>query len=87
MTKHTQQEEVDRNYEAFKRMLSSLMESDQGRFALLHNGELVACFDTNRDAVQAGEKLLEGKLFSVQKITGKPIDLGYFSHARVLGTV
>ena len=87
MTKHTQQEEVDRNYEAFKQMLSELMESDAGRFALLHNMELVACFDTNRDALQAGKKLFEDQPFSVQKITSKPVDLGYFSHARILGAV
>ena len=76
MTKRTQQEEVDRNYEAFKQMLSGLMESDAGRFALLHNMEMVDCFDTNRDALQAGKKLLEDKPFSVQKITRKPVDLG-----------
>ena len=87
MTKHTQQEEVDQNYEAFKEMLSELMESDAGRFALLHNRELVACFDTNHDASQAGRKFPEGKPFSVQKITRKPVDLGYFSHARILGSV
>lgn len=87
MTTLTQQEEVDRNYEAFKQMLSELMESDAGRFALIHNKELVACFDTNRDAVQAGKKLLEGRRFSVQKITRKPVDLGFFSHARILGAV
>ena len=87
MTKSIQQKEVDRNYEAFKQMLSELMESDAGRFALLHNRELVACFDTNRDALQSGEKLLEDKPFSVQKITRKPVDLGYFSHARILGAV
>lgn len=87
MTKHTQQAEVDQNYEAFKGMLSELIESDSGRFALLHNRELVACFDTNRDAVQAGKKILEGKPFSVQKVTRKPVDLGYFSHARILGAI
>lgn len=87
MTNSIQQNEVDRNYEAFKQMLSELMESDPGRFALLHNRELVACFDTNRDAVQAGKKLLKDQPFSVQKITSKPVDLGYFSNARILGAV
>ena len=84
MTTHTQQEEVDRNYKAFKKMLSDLIKSDEGRFALLHNAELLACFDTNRDAQQTGMKLLGGKQFSVQKITNKAIDLGYFSHACIL---
>ena len=86
MSEHTQQEEVDRNYKAFKKMLSELIESDAGRFALMQNGELVACFDTNRDAQQAGN-MLESKLFSIQKITSTPVDLGYFSHARILRPV
>lgn len=80
MTTHSQQEEVDRNYKAFKKMLSDLIKSDEGRFALLHNAELLACFDTNRDAQQAGMKLLGGKLYSVQKVTKEAIDLGHFSH-------
>lgn len=86
MSEHTQQEEVDRNYKAFKKMLSELIESDTGRFALMQNGELVACFDTNRDTQQAGN-MLEGKLFSIQKITNTPVDLGSFSHARILRPV
>jgi len=77
----TQQEEVDRNYKVFKKMLENLIESDKGRFALFHNEELIACFDTNRDAKQAAEKLIGDKPYSVQEITKKTVDLGYFSHA------
>ena len=79
--------EVDQNYEAFQGMLAELMESDAGRFALLHNRQLAACFDTNRDALQTGQKLFEGKPFSIQQITRKSVNLGYFSHARILGAV
>ena len=86
MSEHTQQEEVDRNYKAFKKMLSELIESDAGRFALMQTGELVACFDTDRDAHQVGN-LLESKLFSIQKIANTPVDSGCFSHARILRPV
>ena len=84
---HTQQEEVDQNYEAFKKMLPKLVDSDEGRFALLHDSKLIACFDTSHDARQAGEKLLKGQLFSIQKITDKPVDLGCFSHAGIIGVI
>ncbi len=87
MTKHTQQAEVDQNYEVFKQMLPDLLQSDENRFALMHHGELITCFDTNRDALQAGKKLLEGKLFSVQKVTKQSVDLGYFSHAGIIGPI
>ncbi len=80
----TQQEEVDRNYKVFKNMLDDLMKSDNGRFALFHDAELIACFDTNRDAKQAADKLIGNKPYSVQKITSKKVDLGYFSHAGIV---
>lgn len=87
MTVVTQQEEVDQNYEAFKALLPDLLNTDANRFALMHDRKVIACFDTSRDAMQAGQSLLAGKPFSVQEITLQTIDLGYFSHARILGTV
>ena len=80
MAKNTQQLEVDKNYKAFKDLLSELIKSDKGRYALMHNSELIACFDTNRDAQQAGKKFLTGNPFSIQKITEKSVNLGIFSH-------
>ena len=87
MIAKTQQQEVDRNYEAFKEILPDLLKTDENRFALMHDRKVIACFDTSRDAMQAGQKLLHGKKFSVQEITQRNVDLGYFSHARILGTV
>lgn len=87
MPASSQQQEVDRNYEAFKEMLPDLLRTDENRFALMNDRKVVACFDTSRDAMQAGRALLGGKRFSVQEITRRPIDLGYFSHARILRAV
>ena len=85
MTDVTQQQEVDQNYEAFKKILPQLMESgDLNRFALMQNREVMACFDTSRDAMLAGRKLLNGEPFSVQEVTDKPVDLGYYSHFKLL---
>lgn len=83
MSERTQQGEVDRNYEQFKKVLPDLMKSDANRFALMHDGDVVACFDTSRDASQAGRKLYADDYFSVQKVTIHPVDLGYFSHAGI----
>ncbi|MDE2914261.1 MAG: hypothetical protein OXL68_15195 [Paracoccaceae bacterium] len=87
MGSKTQQEEVDRNYEAFKKVLPELVKTDAKRFALMHDKEVVACFDTSRDALQAGQKLFEGQHFSIQEITMQAVDLGYFSHAGFLRAV
>ncbi len=78
------QQEVDKNYEAFKEKLDELIMTDQNRYALMHDGEVIACFDTARDALKAGQKLY-GDAFSIQEITDRPIDLGYLSHVGNLG--
>ncbi len=75
----SQQLEVDRNYEAFKKVLPGLLKSDPGRIALMHGGEVVMCFDTERDAIEAGRRFFEDRRFSIQKIRSRPVDLGYFS--------
>lgn len=82
-SQHRQQREVDRNYEVFRTKLPELMKTDANRFALMHDKEVVACFDTSRDARQAGKRLFENECFSIQKVTAEPVDLGYFSHASV----
>ncbi len=43
-------EEVKKNYEAFKQMLPYLLANQKGKFALMHDGEIVEFFDTVRDA-------------------------------------
>ena len=87
MAARSQQQEVDRNYEAFKEVLPELLRTDENRFALMHDCKVIACFDTGRDAMQAGRALLGDKRFSVQEVTRRSIDLGYFSHARLLRAV
>lgn len=82
-----QQDEVDKNYEAFLALLPDLMETDANRFALMHGRKVIACFDTLRDANEAGRRLLRNKLFSIQEITTTDVDLGYFSHVEDLGRV
>ena len=75
------QSEVDRNYEAFTSLLPDLMRTHASKWALLHDGALTAVFDTARDAHLAGTKLYPGACFSVQEVTNRPADLGWFSHA------
>lgn len=78
------QQEVDRNYEAFQAMLPELVKIHPKRFALLRNKELIACFDTARDAIEAGRVLFDDGIFSIQEISAQPIDLGYFSRAGIV---
>ena len=51
------QQEVDRNYEAFQKILPQLMKKNPGKWALPHEGNVEAGFDTASDAYTVGGKL------------------------------
>ena len=76
-----QQLEVSFNYESFEKKLDDLIGANEGKWALLREGDIVEIFDTVRDAHIAAWKLFSDDKFSVQEITKKPVDLGFFSYA------
>lgn len=82
-----QQTEVDRNYEAFQQRLPDFLRTNANQFALVRHRSVVDCFDTVVDAVRAGKALYDNGVFSVQEVTDRSIDLGYYSHARLLGAL
>jgi hypothetical protein len=76
----TQEEQVKFNYEAFKKLLPSLLK-DANKYALMRDGEVIAIYDTMPDAVTTAQKLFPDGRWSIQKITDQPINLGYRSRA------
>lgn len=80
------QKEIDNNLDYFLSELRSLKEAHAGKFALLRHKSIVGFYDTPMDAVASGNALYEDRLFSVQQVTEVAVDLGFFSHAGVLGT-
>ena len=72
---------VDRNFDAFQKLLPSLMETQAGKYALMLDGQAIEFFDSARDAMIYGQKQYPDQLFSVQQVTKKIVDLGYFSYA------
>lgn len=75
------EDEIDRNLEAFKAQLPALLEQHKGRYALLRHQEIVGVYDTIRDAQLTGRTFYEDGLFSIQKVTAEPVNLGFFSYA------
>ena len=75
------QREVDRNFEAFQKILPELLQSHSGKFALLRHEEVVEFFDSAGDAMIFGTREYPDGLFSVQQVKEEIADLGYFSHA------
>ena len=73
--------EIDRNLYAFLPRIPQLMSQHPGEYALLRNQEIVSVHKRLRDAIEeASEKFSDG-LFSIQQITDKPVELGFFSYA------
>lgn len=75
------QAEVDKNFEAFQKLLPELIEAHDGKFALMRGKKIVQIFDSVHDAVVFAKEKYDDDLFSVQKITNQAADLGIFSHA------
>ncbi len=53
----------------------------------MHNKEAVKFFDTARDAMIYAAEKYKDNIFSVQEVTEKAVDLGWFSHAPVYESV
>ncbi len=75
-----QKEEVDRNYDAFMRVLSTLLPEHRDKWALMRGGEIVGLFVKPGDANRAGVDQYPDGIFSIQEVTDEPIDLGFWSH-------
>lgn len=81
MNEKMRQEAINKNFEAFKQILPTIIETHRGKFALLKDQEIIEFFDTAKDAFLAGKKLYNDDVFSVQEVTDTFADLGYYSHA------
>jgi hypothetical protein len=75
------QANVDRNFEAFTKRLPDLLQSHPGKYAVLHDGEVIDFFDTLGDAVKFGHAKFGDANFSVQEITRHGVNLGFHSYA------
>jgi hypothetical protein len=73
--------QVDRNYEAFKRLLPEILSSHAGKFAVMHDEQIVEYFDSLADAVRFGNTEFGDANFSIQEVTSQNINLGYYSYA------
>lgn len=75
-----QREEVDRNYDAFTRMLGTILSEHRDQLALMRDGLIVGYFETPRQALEAAYEHYPDGVFSIQEVTDEPLDLGFWSH-------
>ena len=83
MDAERQRQEVDRNYDAFTRLLGSIIEEHRNELALMRDGEIVGYYGTPREALVAAAEMFPDRIFSIQEVTDEPIDLGFWSHVAV----
>jgi hypothetical protein len=81
MDQQRAREQVDKNYEAFRAMLPSILPLHQDKYALMKDGVAVGFYSTLEDAYMTANQFYKDEPFSVQKVTETPVDLGFFSHA------
>ncbi|MBW8842839.1 MAG: hypothetical protein JF608_13780 [Sphingomonadales bacterium] len=80
MDRNLQHQQVDQNYDAFQRVLSTLLLGHRNEFALMRDREIVGFFDKPGAAYSDGMRRFPDQLFSIQEVTDEPIDLGLYSH-------
>jgi hypothetical protein len=80
MDRDLQHQQVDQNYDAFQRVLSTLLPAHRNEFALMRDREIVGFFDKPGAAYSDGVRRFPDQLFSIQEVTDEPIDLGFYSH-------
>lgn len=75
-----QNQEVDRNYDAFTKLLGSILPEHRDQLALMRDEQIVGYFDTPHHALKAGYERFPDGIFSIQEVTDEPLDLGFWSH-------
>jgi hypothetical protein len=73
--------EIEENFSAFEGLLDTLLPARAGEFALLRHRDLVEVFPTAKEALTEGHQRFPDGLFSVQRVTDRPLDLGFLSYA------
>ena len=83
MISDCKRDELRRNFEIFKKALSTLLPDHENEFALMRHGKIVGYSATARDALNEGLHEFDDGLFSVQEVTTRVADLGWYSRAPI----
>jgi Family of unknown function (DUF5678) len=73
--------EIDRNLFAFLPHIPKLVQEHKGQYAILKNQEVVSIHDRLSEALEIAQSKFADGLFSIQQVTDKPVELGFFSYA------
>lgn len=79
--KHANDEEIDANYDFFRRHLADFLETQAGRVAVIRKREIIGFFATVDEADSVASQQFSDGVYSLQPVVAEPVDLGFFSHA------
>lgn len=82
-TTATKSSEINSNFEAFSRLLPTMLVERFGQSALMKAGRVVGFYKTTGAALSTAKKSYPDGIFSIQKVENIPVDLGWFSHELV----
>lgn len=72
--------EVRRNFDYFQSVLSEWLSNHEGRFALIREQRLIEFFDNPGEAALTGADRYDDGCYSIQRVTDRPVDLGFLSY-------
>ena len=73
--------EIDRNFFAFQIVNDAYLKEHNGSFAVIHDQKVMSVHEKLSDAIKQAHSDYPDGIFSIQEVTDKPMDLGFFSHA------
>lgn len=76
-----QRQQVDMNYDAFQRILSTVIDAHRDQYALMRDRRIVGYFALPGDAYDHGMDRYPDGVFSIQQVTDEAIHLGFWSVA------
>jgi hypothetical protein len=71
---------IKENFDAFERLLPSILIAHSGKVALLRDRKVYDYFDTPSEAIRCGHRQFPDRIFSVQRVERSTVDLGWYSH-------
>jgi len=82
-----QQEEVDKNWEAFQAILPSIIAQYRDKYALMKDKAILGYYSSPQDAKSAADSFIKDGIYSIQQVTDIAANMGFFTYAIPLDTL
>lgn len=73
--------EIDRNLFAFLPQIPALLKRHRNEYALLRDQQIISLHKRLSEALAVAQSKFPDELFSIQQVTDKPIEQGFFGYA------